>query len=128
MLPRFPSEKNEGLARLKNMTRNSSVMKGAILRSWPRNQSRHRAPDSRPAASTAGPLICLATSGSSQQAVLAHRLPGELPDDLAFLHDQDAIGEREHSLRLGRHDDDANPLLAQAAHDLDYVVLGAHVH
>src|SRR5579885_176322 len=124
---RLPRVKKEGLARPKNTTSASRVMKGAMFRSWPRSQSRRRSP-ALPAVSTAGPLMTLRPSGRGQQAVLAHRLGGELAHDLALLHHQDAVRESEHRLRLGGDDDDAEPLVAQAPDDIDHVVLGAHVH
>ena len=40
MLLRLPSVAKEGVARLKKTTSTSNVMKGAMLRNWPRNQRR----------------------------------------------------------------------------------------
>src|SRR5262249_12123542 len=133
MLAKLPRLRKDGLARLKKITRNSSVMKGAMLRSCPRSQLRWR-PLPSPAAASAGPFIgfdsypAISHLRRGQKTVFAHDLDGELAHDLALLHHQDAVGERQHGLRLGRYHDDAESLGAQAAHNLQNVVLGAHVH
>src|SRR5260221_6800415 len=127
ILARLPSVAKDGLAALKNTTRKSSVRNGAMLRSWPRSQ-RARPPVAAGARSAACPVIRSRASGGGKEAILADRLAGELAHDRALLHDDDAVGEGEHGLGLGRDDDDADALIAQPAHDLDHVVLGADIH
>src|SRR5690349_1129141 len=63
-----------------------------------------------------------------QQAVLADGFADELAGDFALFHDENAVGERQHRLRLARHHDDADPLVAKPPDDLHNIILGADIH
>src|SRR5918993_1546757 len=127
MLAALSTVAKEGLAALKKATSAKSVTNGAMLRNWPRSHAPARPPPS-PRARSAGAVMLLPPSGRLQQPVLADGLVREFADDLTLLHDDDPVGERQHRLGLAGDDHDAEPLVAQAAHDLHHVVLGAHVH
>src|ERR1700686_2686007 len=134
---RLSKVRNEGLARLKKITRQASVRNGAMLRSWPFSQL-PKPPLCRTSIAgavtfpsffssslfAATPLRASCSRGF-EKPVLAHRLAGEFPHDLTLFHHQDTIGKRQHGFGLGRDDHDADALVAQAAHDLQNVVLGA---
>ena len=111
MFCKLPKVAKEALAVEKNPTSSSSVAKGAMLRNCPRSQ-----------------FGMILLSRDFEQPVLADRFVGKLPHHSALFHDQDAIGERQHRFWFAGNDDDRDPLFTQATHDLQDVVLGAHVH
>src|SRR5260221_4981618 len=102
MFARLSKVAKLGLASEKKITRNSSVAKGAMLRSWSRSQAAARARKSGRAISVAGAVIpisrssragrsgvailgrpgwALHVSRGGQQAIFADRLPRELMRD-----------------------------------------------
>src|SRR5258705_4031085 len=130
MLPTLSSVAKEGLATAKKPVRQISVRNGAMLRIWERNiaailPGRFRFPVE---AVTLSPVIPCVSSRRLQQAVLADRLIAEFAHHSAALEDDDAIGQRQDRLGLGREHDDGKSPRAQIADDVDDVVLCAHVH
>src|SRR5215510_10704125 len=97
MLAALSSEAKERLARLKNTTSTIRVTNGAMMRIW----LRRKAPNT-------------VMSRRLQQLVLAHGPVGELAHDAALLHHDNAVGERQHGLGLGRQHDHAHALIAQS--------------
>src|SRR5579859_2673278 len=84
MLPRLSIVRKLGLTAPNSTTSTSSVANGAMLRSWLRSQE----------------FIGKSPSCGGEQAVLADHLAGEFLGDTAALHHQDAVGHRQHRLRL----------------------------
>src|SRR6267378_5885466 len=130
MLPTLSSVAKEGLAAAKKPLRQISVRNGAMLRIWERNiaavlRGRFR---SAAGAVTLSPVVICVSSRRFQQAVLADRLTCEFAHHRAALEDDDAIGNRQDGLGLGREHDDGKPPRAQIADDVDDVALGAHIH
>src|SRR6185295_17213827 len=104
MLAALSSDANDRLVRLKKATSTIRVANGAMMRIWVRRKE-----------------AMAVMSRRLQEFVLAHALACEFPHDTAFLHDDDAVGERQDGLGLGREHDDAHPAIAQAlddAHDV----------
>src|SRR6185437_7015118 len=130
MLPTLSRVANEGLATAKKPLSNISVRNGAMFRICERNSA--MMPPGRlplPAETIAfSSLPMRFSSRRFQQAVLADGLVGKLAHYRAALENDDAIGQRQHRLRLGRQHDDGKPARAQVADDVDDVVLGAHIH
>src|SRR5438270_13361798 len=108
MLPTLSSVANEGLAAAKKPLRQINVRNGAMLRIWERNISAILRGCFRFLAETVTPsplAICL-SSCRFEQAVLADHLVGEFAYHRAALQHDDAIGERQNRLGLGRQHDD----------------------
>src|SRR6185312_2183032 len=130
MLPTLSRVANEGLAAAKKPLRKISVRNGAMFRIWERS-SAATPPDRLPPAAetvTLSPLPMGLSSRRFQQAVLADRLAGEFAHHRAALENDDAVGQRQHRLGLGREHDDGEPARAQVADDVDDVVFGADIH
>src|ERR1700752_1534454 len=135
MLPKLSSVANEGLAAAKKPNRQTSVRNGAMLRICERSMTPIRRGRFASAAGTVtlSPLaisysLKAVSSRHFQQAVLADLFVGKFPHHRAALEHDDAVGERQHRLGLGREHDDGEPLGAQVPDDVDDVVLGADVH
>src|SRR5215470_5057663 len=130
MLPTLPRVAKDGLATTKKLERRISVRNGAMLRICERsNAAIPFDPFRFSAEKAASSLLTLGiSSGRFQKTILADGLVGELAYDGATLQHDDAIGQRQHGLGLGREHDDGEPSLAQAPDDVDDVVLGADVH
>src|SRR5215216_1076289 len=129
MLPRLSSVANEGLAAAKKPNRQISVRNGAILRIWERSTTASPRGRFRSAGTvTLSPVVMSVSSRRFQQAVFADLFVGKLPDHRAALEHDDAVGERQHRLRLGGEHDDGESLGAEIPDDVDDVVLGADIH
>src|ERR1700730_13423625 len=131
ILPTLSSVAKEGLATAKKTLRKISVRNGAMLRIWERSTAvsfRGRRFASVAETVTPSPDAMSISSCRFQQPVLADRLVGELAHHSAALQYDDTVGERQHSLGLGRKHDDGKPALAQIADDVDDVVLRADIH
>src|SRR5260370_12046178 len=130
MLPTLSSVAKEGLAAAKKPERQISVRNGAMLRIWERKITAILCDRLRSAAGTLtlSPVVMGLSSRRFQQAVLADRFIGEFAHHRAAFEHDDAIGERQHGLGLGRKHDDGEALRAQIADDVDDVALGAHIH
>src|SRR3954471_5349906 len=130
MLPTLSSVANEGLASAKNAVRKISVRNGAMLRICERRIE--AIPPARRAGvsgnGTVSPCAMNVSLRRLEQAVFADGFAGEFAHDLAALEHDDAIGERQHGLRLGREHDHRDAVLAQLPHDLNDVTLGADIH
>src|SRR3954468_14146331 len=122
---RLPQVAKDGLRPLNSATSTISVAKGARLRSWARSRNHS---GSRAGRAVVTGVDMRSPSSGGQQPVLADRLVREFPGHPAAPHDQDAVGEREHRLRLGGGDEDGDPLRPQPADDPHHVVLGADIH
>src|SRR5258708_25785184 len=129
MLPTSSSVAKEGLAAAKKPERQISVRNGAMLRICERNMAASLRGISRSADPvTPSPVVICLSSRRFQQAVLADRLIRKFAHHRAALQDENAIGERQHGLRLGREHDDGKSPRAQIADDVDDVALGADIH
>src|SRR6516165_5070194 len=129
MLPTLSMVAKEGLAIAKKADSKISVRNGAMLRICERSSAAIPLDPLRSPEGTALSLLTISrSSGCFQQAVLADFFVGELAHDRAALEHDDAIGERQHRLRLGREHDDGKPPFAQVPNDVDDVVLGTDIH
>src|SRR3712207_2066311 len=95
MLAALSRVAKDGLAALKKATSARSVANGAMLRNWPRSHAPARPLPSPRARSVAGAVMSHTPSGRFQQPVLADGLVPEFADDLALLHDDDSVGQRQ---------------------------------
>src|SRR3984893_7910031 len=130
MLPTLSSVAKEGLAAAKKPLRQISVRNGAMLRIWERNivaTLPGRLGSTAETATLSSVTICI-SSGRFQQAVLADRLISEFAHHCTALQDEDAIGERQNCLGLGREDNDGKSPRTQTVDDVDDVALGTDVH
>src|SRR2546421_34696 len=130
ILPTLSSVAKEGLAAAKKPLKQISVRNGAMLRIWERNspailRGRFRFPADTV---TPSPVTTCASSCRFQQPILADRLIGEFAHDRAAPQHEDAIGERQNRLGLGREYDDGQSPRAQIADDIDDVALGTNIH
>src|SRR6478752_2022626 len=128
MLPKLSSVAKEGLAAAKKPNRQISVRNGAMLRIWERSIAASPRGRLRSAATALSPEVMPVSSRRFEQAVLADLFVGKFPHHRAALEHEDAVGERQHRLRLGGEHDDGEPLGAQIPDDVDDVVLGADIH
>src|SRR5580704_45699 len=131
ILPTLSSVAKEGLATAKKAARQISVRNGAMLRIWERSKAASfRGCRFGPASETVTPSPDAISISSCrfQEAVFADGLVGELAHHGATLQHDDAVGERQNGLGLGRKHDDGKPALTQIANDMNNVVLGADVH
>src|SRR6267154_4797808 len=123
MLPTLSSVANEGLATAKKPLRHMSVRNGATLSIWERNMAANLRGRLRSAEETVtlSPVTIWSPSRRFQQTVLADRLIAEFAYHRAALEDDDAIGERQNRLGLGREHNDGKSPRAQIADDVDHV-------
>src|SRR5258708_29410247 len=129
MLPTLSSVAKEGLAAAKKPERQISVRNGAMLRIWERSIAAILREGLRSADTvTPSPVVICLSSRRFQQAVLADRLIREFAHDRAALQHDDAVGERQDGLGLGREHDDGQSPRAEIADDADDVALGADIH
>src|SRR6476659_8725122 len=129
ILPKVSSVSKEGLAAAKKPNRQISVRNGAMLRIWERSIAASPRGRFRSAVTvTLSPEVMPVSSRRFQEAVLADLFVGKLPHHGAALEHDDAVGERQHRLRLGGEHDDGKPFCAQIPDDVDDVVLGTDVH
>ena len=118
MLPTLSMVAKDGLAKAEERRPGtSSVTNGAMLRSCaaqPRLDARRRVCGRSAVGLRA--FMSVRSSRGRQQLVLADRLGRRIRWVIWPLsHDQDAVGQGQHRLGLGRDHDDADPLLLQAA-------------
>src|SRR5260370_5502985 len=129
MLPTLSSVAKEGLAAAKKPERQISVRNGAMLRIWERSTAASLRGRFRSAETVTPSLVTICLSSRRfQQAVLADRLISEFAHHRAALEDENAIGERQHRLGLGREHDDGKSPPAQSTGNADDVALGADIH
>src|ERR1700757_636280 len=108
MLPTLSMVAKEGLAIAKKADRKISVRNGAMLRICERSSAAVLFDPFRSSAGTAALslLTIKVSSGRFEQAVLADFFACELAHHRAALEHDDAVGKRQHRLRLGREHDD----------------------
>src|ERR1700746_2360639 len=125
MLPTLSMVAKEGLAIAKKADRKISVRNGAMVSICERKSGATLLDPLRLAEGTAALSLTISrSSGRFKQAVLADCLVGEFANHCAALEHDDAVGERQHRLRLGREHDDGKTPFAQVPDDVDDVVLG----